>query len=514
METPRSSGTAGIADGTGTKTIDTAARAPSPEYPVRFHTLTRVYVNPWGLRGAGSVQIAGNELRLWRTGTRGMQDDLRVIPLYRIRDVTIAGERMLKFMVDPPDASPFAIRVIFDSVSDARRVALDLPDRVSSAELDERGRTRVYQNALSDGRSTPVTTLLILANLALYIATGVMGGNWNTSDSPTLIRLGSNFGPYTTNGDWWRLVSATFLHAGWLHLAVNMITLNDTGRLCERLYGRGRYLLLYFATGLIGSITSLWWNPWVHGVGASGAVFGVLGATFLFLVDRRNGVPASVMRSHLFVMGVFIVYALVSGFGRDQVDNAAHVGGLVSGLVLGLGLARPLSNVAGVRPVALALAVALLVGGSVAMLEKTPRTYEAWQNEKRFFADMDWFGSREKQLLSETSAVIDKAQRRQIRQADASAELKRIAEEWKRVEARLGAYRLDPVSKNRTLQEKFVAYVNARSRGATALHLAVVSGPEAGKRHLAAYNGLRREADDYARQIHDWRKQPGAPPRP
>lgn len=494
-------------DPTGTMAVVEQPR--SPEYSVRFHTLTRRPSNPWGLRGEGSVQVTGDELRLRRRDTGASNGELRAIPLSAIHDVVIEDEVVLRFGVTMPDGRSGLIRIVFDHPSDARRVLVDLPSRTTKAEIDERGRARAFRGVMHGNGGTPLTTLLILANIALYVVTGMRGARWADFSPTTLIELGSNFGPLTTHGEWWRLASATFLHAGAMHLIVNMITLNDIGRLCERLYGKWRYAVIYLASGLCGSIASLWWNPWVNSVGASGAVFGVMGAGFLYLADRRNGVPMSVMRAHLIVMGVFIVYALVSGFGRDHVDNAAHVGGLIAGLCIGWALAQPLGGTGKARPVAMAVGLGglLLAGGM--LLHATPRTYEAWETEKQFYADIEWFSRQEKSLLSATSSVIDRAQQRQVRQSEAAAELARIAAEWKRVQARLDGYRLDPVSKSRTLQEKLLAYVSARSRGAAALHLAVVAAPDASRRHLDEYNRLRKEADDYARQIHDWKKPPG-----
>jgi len=145
-------------------------------------------------------------------------------------------------------------------------------------------------------------------------------------------------------GQWWRLFTATFIHFGILHLALNMWALYLTGLTTERLYGSARFALLYVFAGLTGSIASLLWNPMVNSAGASGAIFGVYGGLLAFAILPRNGVPPAVMTEQRNSTLVFAAYNLIYGASHAGIDNAAHVGGLLGGFLIGLALARPLDD--------------------------------------------------------------------------------------------------------------------------------------------------------------------------
>jgi rhomboid protease GluP len=157
-----------------------------------------------------------------------------------------------------------------------------------------------------------------------------------------MIRLGTDYTPLTLAGRWWRLLTSTFLHFGLFHIALNMWALYVNGRVAERIFGSLRYLVIYLVAGLSGSVASLLWHPIVNGAGASGAIFGVLGAMIAFFVKREGGVPASVFKTQLTSVSVFVAYSLLNAARYQGIDNAAHMGGLVGGFVLGFILSRPL----------------------------------------------------------------------------------------------------------------------------------------------------------------------------
>jgi rhomboid protease GluP len=101
------------------------------------------------------------------------------------------------------------------------------------------------------------------------------------------IAWGSNFGPYTTEGEWWRLFTSLFIHFGIAHLLLNMFALTAFGPLVERLFGSVNFLFVYLLAGIAGSLASIAWNPGINSAGASGAIFGILGA--LMAVQLRAG---------------------------------------------------------------------------------------------------------------------------------------------------------------------------------------------------------------------------------
>jgi len=188
----------------------------------------------------------------------------------------------------------------------------------------------------------PVTMTLLAANILIFAAMLVQGASlWHTSTTIPLA-WGANFGPATQDGQWWRLVSAMFLHFGLLHLALNMWALWDVGRLLEQVFGRWRFLLLYFSCGVIGNLLSLviQGNRAVSG-GASGAIFGLYGALVLFLWRERAQVDRGEFRWMFGAATIFIVLALVMGQVVPGIDNSAHIGGLISGALLGVALSRP-----------------------------------------------------------------------------------------------------------------------------------------------------------------------------
>jgi membrane associated rhomboid family serine protease len=189
-----------------------------------------------------------------------------------------------------------------------------------------------------------VTPVLIAANAVMFVIAVALGGGVLVPNVEVLIRLGSDYTPLTESGEWWRLLTSTFLHFGLLHLAFNMWALWVNGIVVERLYGSSRYLLLYLVAGVAGSVASFLWHPFVNGAGASGAIFGVLGALFAYFLRTDTGVPRSVLVAQRNTAGIFIVVSILNAARFPGIDNAAHLGGLAAGFVLGLLLCRPLDK--------------------------------------------------------------------------------------------------------------------------------------------------------------------------
>jgi len=154
---------------------------------------------------------------------------------------------------------------------------------------------------------------------------------------------GAGFGPATKDGEWWRLGSALFLHFGILHLGMNMWALWDGGQLVERMYGHARFATLYFVSGLTGNLVSLivQGDRAVSG-GASGAVFGLYGALLVFLWRERRQLHPKEFRWLFWGAAGFSVATIVFGFIVPGIDNAAHIGGFLSGLLIGMVFVRPL----------------------------------------------------------------------------------------------------------------------------------------------------------------------------
>jgi len=180
-----------------------------------------------------------------------------------------------------------------------------------------------------------ITYILVGINLAVFAAMVVSGVSATRPTSDQLLRWGADFGPYTFGGQWWRMVSATFVHIGLLHLALNMWCLWNLGALAELLFGRRAFILLYILCGLGGSAASLAWSPTAVSAGASGAVFGVAGALIALFKFAHLRIPPEEMKAQLKSLVAFAGYNLLFGAISPRINNAAHLGGLFTGLLFG-----------------------------------------------------------------------------------------------------------------------------------------------------------------------------------
>jgi membrane associated rhomboid family serine protease/cytochrome c-type biogenesis protein CcmH/NrfG len=185
-----------------------------------------------------------------------------------------------------------------------------------------------------------LTQVLFGVNLAVFLAMEFASGPVFDFPPQTLVSFGGNYGPLTLSGNWWRLLTYMFLHGGVLHIGFNMWCLWDLGGLCESLYGRWTYAAIYLTTGIAGGLASVAWNPGVLSVGASGAIFGLAGALIASFYLGEFSLPSVAIGGTLRSLIVFAVFNLGFGGLVGGVDNAAHIGGLVSGLILGALIAK------------------------------------------------------------------------------------------------------------------------------------------------------------------------------
>jgi len=190
-----------------------------------------------------------------------------------------------------------------------------------------------------------VTQVLIVVNVLVFLAMLASGaGLWHSSNGVQLA-WGANFGPATQDGEWWRLASAMFLHFGILHLSMNMWALWDGGQLVERMVGPLRFVAIYFLSGIAGNLLSLVSH---HGQavsgGASGAIFGIYGALLVCLWRERRQLHPQEFRWLFWGASGFTAVIIVLGLLIPGIDNAAHAGGLVAGVLSGTGLANTLDS--------------------------------------------------------------------------------------------------------------------------------------------------------------------------
>jgi rhomboid protease GluP len=180
-------------------------------------------------------------------------------------------------------------------------------------------------------RKAPVTMALLVI-IAIVFAFELLTHAFDTDQG--MIDLGAIVPGLVQQGELWRLITSMFLHAGWLHWLANSWALYQLGTLYEVLFGSKRFTLIYFSTGIIAGLASSLYN---HGpaVGASGAVFGILGA-FIFSIRRSPLYRHQPWTRGLIGQLVFwILVNLAIGYSVPHIDNVAHIGGLISGLLLG-----------------------------------------------------------------------------------------------------------------------------------------------------------------------------------
>jgi rhomboid protease GluP len=312
----------------------------------------------WNIKYAGPVSLLGHTKRSWKSAGEEITVEAHDGKL-EITSKMVHGQAFDFSKRNRKNTEKF-----FRAFEAARSVYVPGQEG-TTAEAIERLRTETQQAAyqemkdheemervmnLSSG-SKAFTFGLMAVNIIVFIAMVFNGVHLMQPTIEDLLRWGANNGRYTLGGEWWRLITCMFIHIGIIHLALNLYALYTVGIYLEPMLGKTRYVAAYLCTGVYASLTSLFWHgESVVSAGASGAVFGLYGV-FLALLST-NLIPKKVRSGLLQSIGVFVLYNLVYGL-KAGIDNAAHVGGLVSGLAVGyiyfLSLKKP-----SFRPVAAA----------------------------------------------------------------------------------------------------------------------------------------------------------------
>ena len=195
-------------------------------------------------------------------------------------------------------------------------------------------------------RTYPVTWIIIFINLVFFLVQTITGGSTNTEN---LVRMGAKFDYAISEGEYWRLLTATFLHIGFIHLILNLVGLFIFGRLIEKEFLRFRYIIIYLFTGIASSIFSYWSGSaflsiedlrncneglGAIGAGASGAIFGLLGCYSAFLRINKSVLGDNAKES-LISIGLLIFLNVIYGASASNVDQVAHVSGLICGFSIG-----------------------------------------------------------------------------------------------------------------------------------------------------------------------------------
>jgi rhomboid protease GluP len=247
-------------------------------------------------------------------------------------------------------------------------------------------------------RATPI---LVDINIAVFVLMVASGANFMQPSVQSLIDCGANLRALTLGGQSWRIITNFFVHIGFLHLAFNMYALLFIGVLLERHLGTSRFLVAYMLTGILASVASLYWHPNTISAGASGAIFGMYG---VFLALLTTNLIEKTQRAALMTsIAIFVAYNLLNGT-KGGIDNAAHVGGLVSGLLIGYLFYPGLKNPGKTLLSSVAIASAIVMVGAITVIafETIPNDYAVFQRKMNDFTRLE---SRAVDLLN----TIDRA---------------------------------------------------------------------------------------------------------
>lgn len=223
------------------------------------------------------------------------------------------------------------------------------PDETPRPETVRPGRSRrgrsgvsAFSTQMAAAMPHPwVTYAIVAANAAVFVVMVASGVSPVSPNTDVMFAWGADFGPSTARGEWWRLVTCTFLHFGGVHLALNLWCLCVAAPLAERLLGHGVFAVVYFFSAVLGSLTSIAWDPYAVAAGASGAVFGTYGALFACSLALRGKVPVTTFEHLRLSAVIFVLGNVVYGLAKQGIDHAAHVGGLLGGFAGTWMLCRP-----------------------------------------------------------------------------------------------------------------------------------------------------------------------------
>jgi rhomboid protease GluP len=411
--------------------------------------------NNFGLVGTGTFVTDGVQVEL--SGRRaGLLASLfrRKVVFARkgIADVELDGQ-VVHFTHRTDLASEGAITLWFSDEVTAQRVAAVLPkERTAKFHPQLHAHVQFERHLLAQSRQTPVTVGLVAINILVFLATVLAGAEWIVPGGVVQIAWGSNFGPFTTGGEWWRVLTSLFIHFGIIHLAFNMWAIATFGPLAERLYGSVNYLLIYLVAGVAGSLVSISWRPDINSAGASGAIFGILGALLAAQLRTGESFPSSVLRPLRNSTLVFAGYALLNGLQTKGIDNAAHLGGLTGGFLIGLVMARPITGEGSYTRSdlrrtlqMLPLAATFLVGG----LWYAQRASASLVGEGLYWRTLHWFGIGERATNKQLNSALALAKADKQNEPAFIDRLENVAVPfWRETSNRLSAIHLEPNSPN------------------------------------------------------------------
>jgi len=427
------------------------------EWNVEFTNTTQALgsltlaTNDFGFVGSGTVRTDG--ISLWLSGqvsdSRSLRDEYTQLSCQKIANVESDG-RLVRFGYNVDEVETDSLCLWLADNSAVERFVAVLPKRRTKAFRPQaKADAEFGPKLLAQSPRVPVTVALVAINTVVFVATLMVGAEWLVPVGKMQIAWGSNFGPYTTDGEWWRLFTSLFIHFGIAHLVLNMIALVLFGPLLERLYGSVNYLLIYLLAGIAGSLASLSWRPEINSAGASGAIFGILGALIAAQLRAGDTFPPDILRPMRDRALLFLGLSLYAGFRYKGIDNAAHLGGLAAGFLIGLIAGRPItgessysrSDMKRTLLMVPAAAVLLAVGFWFAQ-----RASASIVGDGLFIRTVHWIDTRERTISRKFNAALAKDS--QDHSAFIATLEKEVIPFWHEAGDRLAAIQLPPDSPN------------------------------------------------------------------
>jgi rhomboid protease GluP len=440
-------------------------------FVVKFEKTTSHYgpeLGPTEFRGKGRVTIQGELISFdgrscrleWLCKEKHFDvPDSDVFNVQRLGKVIVCQLRN-------SSGAFLSIKMTAPSTLDAARLEARLPAHktpefaVASAE-----RSEFHERLDALSPKAIAVPVLVGINILVFIAMCVGGVGIFAVDGNAVLSWGSNYGPLTAGGQWWRLVSNVFVHFGIIHVSLNMWALYASGRTVERLFGTVRFIVLYLFAGIAASMVSLLWNQTVNSAGASGAIFGVFGGMLAFVMNKRNEVPQSVMVEHRNSTLGFAAYSLFYGMAHTGVDNAAHIGGLVSGLAMGFALARPLTSEARRAPRPASLWLSISLGAAALFALSWPITHPSAQTARtrQFALLLGHLGEDEDVAVGATNTLQQRTTSEKLSNQEVASEISSaVSPKWDALYREVAAVQLQPGDADFELHSLLLQYFDAR----------------------------------------------------
>lgn len=276
-------------------------------------------------------------------------------------------------------------------ISDLRESYISKENDTSNISyLDKEAKAEGFLSMLKPSKGYFITPILININLLVFILMIISGVNFIIPENQDLLNWGANFRPMTLDGQWWRLFTSCFIHIGIMHLLLNMYALLYIGTLLEPYLGKTRFIVAYLISGVAASVISLWWQDFTISAGASGAIFGMYGV-FLALLST-NLIEKSARKSLMTSIAVFVGYNILYGLKENSgIDNAAHIGGLLSGVIIGYSYILSLKNHNNkiVKYSTSLVLVIVLIFFSLKVYKELPNDYSEYDEKMKEFVSIE-----------------------------------------------------------------------------------------------------------------------------